>query len=100
MDVIMDENVFTYAVYEPLRMAIAYLLKQDEDVSYRDNQLTAALDKLCWFEESDETMINVDAKMIKQATKPRGASNIIGYGTMHFLHISYDRDGLKLGCSK
>ena len=45
MDVIMDENVFTYAVYEPLRMAIAYLLKQDEDVSYRDNQLTAALDK-------------------------------------------------------
>ena len=49
----MDQNVFTfYAVYEPLRMAIAiaYLLKQDEDedVSYRDNQLTAAtLDKLC-----------------------------------------------------
>eukprot|EP00986_Skeletonema_menzelii_P017430 scaffold19452_cov150-Skeletonema_menzelii.AAC.1 len=45
--------------------------------------------------------------MIKQAlTKPRGTSNIIGYSTIlgteseHFLHISYDRDGLKLGCSK
>ena len=45
--------------------------------------------------------------MIKQAlTKPRGTSNIIGYSTIlgteseHFLHISYDRDGLKLACSK
>ena len=77
-------------------MAIAYLLKQDEDVSYRDNQLTDALDKLCCFEESDETMINVDVKMIKQAlTKARGTSNIIAYSTIlgteseHFLHPTY-----------
>ncbi len=87
-------------------MAIAYLLKQTMDVVYADNQLTAALDKLCCYKDSDE-MTNIDVKMIKQAlTKQKRSSNVIRYDEIIscesnlFLHIVNQQDGLKLACSK
>jgi len=99
---------FSYHSYKDLRMGIAYLLKQAVDVTYRDNQLTAALDELCCFDMSDGNMIKVDVNMIKQAfSKPRFSDDIIRYDEIvhdegdHFLHILKDQDGnITLACSK
>lgn len=102
------EHSFSFEAYSHLRMAIGHLLQKAEGVIFKDHQLVAPLNRLCGFDENDESMTAVDVDMISKAiTRRKGSNSVVSFNEFlrkesdYYLHTEKDKDGVvTVACSR